>query len=172
MDFYRVIKQRRSIRDYDPHRDIPDDVLKRILDAGRLAPSAANRQAWTFKVVRSQSIRGEICGCYKHPWLKNAPVILVVVGDRDQAWVRQTDGHSSVEIDLTIALDHMILAAAAEGVGSCWILAYDYERLKEILNLKQNEVVASITPLGYASQGEPAEKEPRRKDLAGIVEYI
>jgi nitroreductase len=171
MDFYTVIKNRRSVRDYDPDRDIPDDVLDRILEAGRLAPSAANRQAWKFKVIRDRSVREGICACYKGQWLKTAPVILVVVGDRDRAWVRQKDGYSSIEVDLTIALDHMILAAASEGVGSCWILAYDYEVLKNVLNLNRNEVVSCITPLGYAKKGE-REEPTRRKKLADIVEFI
>lgn len=172
MDFYAVIKNRRSIRNYNPDREIPDDVLERILEAGRVAPSAANRQAWKFKVIKGRKARESICKSYKGEWLKNAPIILVVVGDKDQAWIRQKDGHSSIEVDLTIALDHMILAAAAEGIGSCWILAYDYDVLKEALNLKKNEFVSCITPLGYAEEGSRPEKPSVRKKLDDIVEFI
>jgi nitroreductase len=172
MDFYKVVRSRRSIRDYDPERDIPDEVLQRILEAGRLAPTASNRQPFRFKVIRSKKRREEICACYKGQWLKDAPVILVAVGYRDQAWIRQQDGQSSVEVDLTIALDHMILAAAAEGVGSCWILAYDYQRLKNVLHLKENEVVSCITPLGYPCQGESAGGPVLRKEISEIVEFI
>lgn len=172
MEFYDVLKKRRSVRNYDPQKEISDEVLYRILEAGRIAPSAANRQPWKFVVIKDQKIRDAVCRCYKGDWLKNAPVILVVVGRRDRSWVRAKDGHNSIEVDLTIALDHMILAAAAEGVGSCWIMAFDYEILSNVLKLKENEFVSCLTPLGFPPEGYPAERIPERNNLDEIVEII
>jgi nitroreductase len=172
MEFYQVLKMRRSVRHYDPGQTISDEVLFRILEAGRIAPSAANRQPWKFIVVKDPKMRERICQCYKGEWLKNAPVILIVVGRRDKSWVRVKDGHNSLEVDLTIALDHMILAAAAEGVGSCWIMAFDYEILSSVLNLKENEFVSCLTPLGYPLDKHPDDRIPDRNKLEDIIEII
>ncbi|NOX84593.1 MAG: nitroreductase, partial [Chlorobi bacterium] len=149
MEFYELIKTRESIRDYDPAKPVDKEVLNRILDAGRLAPSAANRQPWTFVVVSSAEKLKEVRECYQREWFQQAPHILVVVGDRSKSWVRGYDGYNSIETDLAIAMDHMILAAENEGVGTCWIVAYNYEKLSKAIGLKENEVIYCITPLGY-----------------------
>lgn len=172
MEFYDVIRKRRSVRNYIPDKDIPEDVLTRILDAGRMAPSAANRQPWKFIVVKRKDIKLRLSKCYKGEWLSEAPVILVVLGYKDKAWVRKKDGFSSIVVDLTITLDHMILAAAAEGVGSCWILAFDYNVLKEVLALNTNEFVACITPLGYPRDIGVFRETAQRRNLDEIVEII
>ena len=172
MDFYDVIKNRRSVREYDPEKEIPDDVLKRILEAGRIAPSAGNRQPWKFLVVKSEEIREKVCQSYGRGWVRNAPVMLVAVGYRDRAWIRPKDGHNSIEVDLTIAMDHMILAAAAEGLGTCWIIAYDYDLLKSALNLKEDEFVSCITPLGYPPDTYEKREMPERKSFDQVVEVI
>jgi nitroreductase len=172
MEFYEVIQKRRSIRNYIPDKEIPEDVLKRILDSGRIAPSAANRQPWKFIVVRRPDIKKKLSECYKGDWLKDAPAILVVLGYKDRAWVRSKDGYNSITVDLTIALDHMILAAAAEGVGSCWILAFDYEILKNVLKVKESEFVACISPLGYPRDADAFRISPQRKNLEEVVEII
>ena len=89
--------------------------------------------------------------CYPRPWFQDAPHVLVVVGKVGDAWTRQ-DGYNSIETDLTIAMDHMILAAENEGVGSCWIAAYDPIVLRSALGLARTRVYA-ITPLGYPRAG-------------------
>ena len=172
MNFYDVIKQRRSIRDYLPDKKIPDEVLIRILEADRIAPSAANRQPWKIMAIKDKNLRQRVCESYKGKWLRNAPVILVVVGYREQAWVRPKDRHSSMEVDLTIAMDHMILAAAAEGIGTCWIMAFDYDILKQVLNLKDNQSVSCITPLGYPSERSLKEEDSFRKEFDEVVEIV
>ena len=172
MEFGQVIKNRRSLRKYDPDKQIPEASLERILQAGRIAPSASNKQPWEFLVVKSEKMRRELCSCYDRDWLKNAPVILVILGNREEAWVRSSDGHNSIEVDLTIAMDHIILAAANEGVGSCWILAYNYEQLAKVLNLAGHQYVACITPLGYPPAGYEHRDMPPRKDLSDIVKIL
>ena len=102
----------------------------------------------------------------------DAPHILVVVGYPEEAWVRKYDGYNSIETDLTIAMDHMILAAEYEGVGTCWVGAYDPDILKEALELGKNEVVYSITPLGYQKEGFLKKGSKKRKPLDEIVKIL
>lgn len=172
MDFYKVIYERDSIRNYDPDHPVSDDVLRRILDAGRLAPSAANRQPWTFYLVSSPEYLSQIRECYGRSWYKDAPHILVVSGKTGEAWVRKEDGYNAIETDLTIAMDHMILAAKNEGVGSCWIASFDYVKLKKILNLGDEDEIFAITPLGYPREGELEKKEKIRKSFDDVVRFL
>lgn len=172
MDFYKLIENRESIRDYDPNRKISDEVLNRILNAGRLAPSASNRQPWTFILVFSEEKLAEVRECYHREWFKQAPYILVTIGDRSKSWVRSYDKYNSLETDLTIAMDHMILAAENEGIGTCWIIAYDYDVLAKAIGLKENEVIYCITPLGYQNAGFKKKRNKIRKSLEEVVRRI
>jgi len=172
MDFYTLIRERESIRDFDPARPVERGVLHRILEAGRLAPSATNAQPWRFLVISSPEMLARVRPCYPRSWFSDAPHILVAVGNRDEAWVRKYDGYNAIETDLTIAMDHMILAAEYEGVATCWIEAYDPSRLREALNLRENEVVFSITPLGYPRKGFVRKGRKTRKPLDEVAEFL
>ena len=110
--------------------------------------------------------------CYPRPWFHDAPHILIVVGKESEAWVREADGYNSLETDLTIALDHMILAAEYEGVGTCWVGAYDPLELREALSLADDETVYSITPLGYSKEGFEKRGNKKRKPIEEIVEFL
>ena len=167
-----MIKTRESIRDYDPQKSVADEVLNRILEAGRLAPSASNRQPWTFVVVSSSEKLKDVGVCYNKEWFKQAPHILIVVGDKSNSWKRSYDGYDSIEVDLTIAMDHMILAAENEGLGTCWIIAYDYDVLTKAIRLKENEVIYGITPLGYPHDGFKKRGNKIRKSLEEVVRRI
>ena len=146
MEYTDLIRTRESVRNYDPSRQVPKEILERILDAGRLAPSARNIQPWKFLVISSDKMLAKVRSCYSRDWFKDAPHVLIVLGLKDQAWVRSYDGYNSVETDVTIAMTHLILAAENEGVGTCWIEAYDPVLLKKALNLNENKVVFGITP--------------------------
>jgi len=172
MDFYKLIRERESIRDFDPDRPVDRETLTRILEAGRLAPSATNAQPWRFLVISSPEMLARVRPCYPRSWFSDAPHVLVIVGNVDEAWVRKTDGYNSIETDLTIAMDHMILAAEYEGVATCWIEAYDPFKLREALALKENEKVFSITPLGYTRPGFVKKGEKKRKPLDEIVKML
>ena len=172
MDFYKLIRERESIRNYDPDRPLDNDTLHRILEAGRFAPSAVNAQPWRFLVISSPGMLAKVRPCYGRSWFSDAPHVLVIVGKVDEAWVREADGYNSIETDLTIAMDHMILAAEYEGVGTCWIEAYDPHKLREALSLKDNEKVFSITPLGYPKKGFEKKGNKKRKELGEIVEFL
>jgi|TARA_B100001971_G_C18199428_1_gene543588 nitroreductase len=172
MDYFDLIRTRESVRDYNPNKPVDKDILLKIADAGRIAPSASNKQPWKFIIVSSDNMLEKVRQCYPKDWYRNAPHILVVIGDRSKAWVRRTDGYNSIETDLTIAMDHMILAAEAEGVATCWIAAFDNQLIRDILELNDDEVIYSITPLGYPNDGYHKRDNKIRKSLEEIVEFI
>jgi len=165
MEFYDVLKARRSIRGFKPD-PIPEAVLARILEAVRIAPSACNRQPWKFLLIESPAQRDVVGSCYpRGAWLRQAPLIVVALGNRNQAWKR-VDGTSAHVIDVSLALEHLILAATAEGLGSCWICAFDQAQLHAKLGLAPEWDVVAMTPVGYPND------EPRpfiRKELSDIV---
>ena len=172
MDFYDLIKNRESIRDYDSARPVEREKLDRILNAGRLAPSAANKQPWRFLVISSGYMLEKVRACYHRDWFRRAPHILIVAGSKADAWVRQYDGYNSLETDLTIAMDHMILAAENEGVGTCWIAAFDPYILRDALSLESDEIVYAITPLGYPGKGFKKKGHKDRKPPEDIVTFL
>lgn len=172
MEYSELIRKRESVRNYDPGRPVPGETLERILEAGRLAPSANNRQPWKFIMVSSPEMLEKVRTCYHREWFKDAPHILVVIGLRDQAWNRSYDGYNSVETDAAIAMTHIILAAENEGIDSCWIAAYDPELLAKALNLKENQSPFGITPLGYSKAGFESSQVKNRKPLEEIVEFL
>lgn len=172
MDFWDLIHTRASIRSYDPHRPVEEDVLHRILEAGRLAPSAANRQPWRFVVVQSPEKLALLRHAYAKDWFYDAPQVLVVVGDKNEAWRRLQDGYSSLETDVAIAMTFMILAAANEGVATCWIAAFQPEVVREVLGLSPHEEVYALTPLGYPRPDYPGPGPKKRKDLKDVVRFV
>lgn len=172
MEYYDLIKTRESIRNYDPEKPVPADVLDRILDAGRLAPSACNIQPWRFLVISSREMLSKVRDCYDREWFKQAPHVLVIAGLKDKAWVRGFDGYNSIETDVAIAMTHILLAAENEGVGTCWIENYNPSLLRESLNIPENQVVFGITPLGYPKDGFRKTGNKKRKPIGDIVEYL
>ncbi|MBK9291923.1 MAG: nitroreductase family protein [Bacteroidetes bacterium] len=172
MDFVSFVASRYSVRSYDPARPVDEPTLQRILEAGRMAPSAANRQPWKMVVVCSKALLTQLHRAYKAPWFAQAPVVLVVKGSRHEAWVRQYDGWNSLETDLAILMDHLVLAAQAEGLATCWISAFDPAVLSGVLRIQQGEEVFAITPLGYPVAGEIATRPKQRKPLEEVVEWL
>jgi nitroreductase len=172
MEYTDLIRTRESVRSYDPNRPVPREILEKILNAGMLAPSACNYQPWKFLVISSSEILDRVKACYNREWLKDAPHILVVLGLKDQAWNRSYDGYNSIETDVAIALTHIILAAENEGIGACWIAAYNPTLLKEALNPDANQLIFGITPLGYPKPGFKKALIKKRKPLADIVEFL
>ena len=172
MEYTELIRTRQSVRNYDPNRLIPRMILEKILDAGRIAPSAHNNQPWKFLVITSPVLLEKVKSCYQREWIKDAPHILVVLGLRDQAWNREYDGYNSVETDVAIAMTHIILAAENEGIGTCWIMAYNPGSLKEVLDTDENQRIFGITPLGYPKPDFQKILIKKRKSLEEIVEFL
>lgn len=150
MDVYETITVRRSIRKYQT-RPIEDDKVVRVLEAGRLSPSAANRQPWHFIVITDPQVRARMQAVYDREWFTEAPIILVVCVDPRGAWVRR-DGEPYWKVDAAIALQSMILQATAEGLGTCWIGAFDEAVAKQVLGIPRHIRVVAMTPLGYPDE--------------------
>ncbi|MDH4210041.1 MAG: nitroreductase family protein [candidate division WOR-3 bacterium] len=168
MDFSEVIRKRKSVRKYktDP---IPDDVLNRILDAGRMAPSAKNIQPWHFIVIREPGMKKKVAeACRNQFFIADAGAIICGCAFENIAWGRMGNYMAAWPHDLSIALDHMILAATNEGLGTCWIGAFDEKMVKDVLHIPDDVRVVALTPVGY-----PAEegKDRGRLELKDIVSY-
>lgn len=172
MEFTELVKTRESIRSYDPARPVAEEVLKRILEAGRLALSAANRQPWKFLVISSRAMLEKVRPCYDREWFRDAPHVIVVVGLKGRAWMRSFDGYNSVETDAAIAMTHIILAAENEGVGACWIANYDPVKLREALEISDDHEVFGITPLGYPRDGFRKTGIKNRRPFGEVVEFL
>ncbi|MBE0637340.1 MAG: nitroreductase family protein [Bacteroidales bacterium] len=172
MEFNELIKNRESIRSYDSKRIVEPEKLKMILEAGRLAPSAANRQPWRFYLVSSDENLAKVRECYHRQWFKDAPHLLIVAGKRSLAWSREADGYDTLQTDLTIAMDHMILAAESLGVGTCWIVAFDPQKLRATGILEDEEEAFFMTPLGYPEKDFNKTGRKIRKPFDEVVKFI
>jgi nitroreductase len=160
MDFGELIAKRYSVRAYksDP---VPEQLLDRVLGAARLAPTAANRQPFQVLVVRTAGREEELRKVYHRHWFTQAPLILCVCTAPAQAWVRSYDGKCYADVDAAIVMDHMVLAAAEAGLGTCWIAAFDPAAAREVLKLEEGVEPVLFTPLGFpADQPKPKERKP------------
>jgi nitroreductase len=167
MEFSELVKKRYSVRAYQP-RPVEEEKLAEILEAGRLAPTAANRQAFQIIVIQTQGREEALKEIYKRDWFVQAPLILCVCAITAENWTRSEDKKNYYDVDAAIVMDHLILAAANLGLGSCWIAAFDPERARSILGLPDGVEPIVFTPLGY-----PADewRPKKRKLLEDLVRY-
>ncbi len=166
MNVFEAIKSRRSIRSYSD-RKIEEDKLKKVLEAGRLAPSAGNMQEWKFVVVQDQDLKEKLgTAANNQRFIAKADVI--IVGCATEVEEIMTCGQYTYPIDLAIAMDHMSLQAVEEGLGTCWIGAFKEDEVKKILGIPPEVRVVELMPLGYPL----FMPEPRsRKRFEDIITY-
>ena len=166
MDVYEAIRTRQSVRRYRPD-PVPDDVLNRVLEAMRLAPSAGNKQPWRFVVVRDAETREQLAeATNRQQWIAHAPVIIAACGWKERAYSKMGGYWNAMSVDVTIAFDHLTLAAAAEGLGTCWIGSFIEDEVRRVLGVPEEVTVVALTPLGYHDES-PVPKT--RKELSEIV---
>jgi nitroreductase len=166
MEFSELIEKRYSVRAYksDP---VEDDKLQQVLEAARLAPTAANLQPFQLIVIHTAGREAELKRIYSREWFVQAPLVICACGVPGQGWVRK-DGKSYNDLDVAIAMDHLILAATSLGLGTCWIAAFDPPAAREVLHLPDDVEPIAFTPLGYpADQPGPT----KRKPLSELVRY-
>ncbi len=147
MDVYEAINKRYSVRLY-ADQPIEEEKLRRVLDAGRLSPSARNRQERKFIVVGDPECRKALAKASEQPWMAQAPVILAVVGLTDYV---MSCGVPADPVDCAIAMDHMTLAAVAEGLGSCWVGHFDQDQCRKQLGVPASATIIQLLTLGYAA---------------------
>ena len=167
MEYSQLIAARYSVRAYRPD-PVEDEKLQAILEAARLAPTAANRQPFQIVVIRTAGRQEEVGKIYRRPWFVQAPLVIAVCAISSQAWVRESDRFNARLIDAAIVTDHLILAAANLGLGTCWIAAFNVEAARSVLRLPDEAEPVIFTPLGYPDD-QPKPKE--RKPLKGLVRY-
>jgi len=173
MDVMEAIQIRRSVRKYRPDK-IPTDVLDRLLEALRLAPSACNFQPWRFVVVTDEQTRLALAkASHNQMFIAEAPVVVVGCGFPANAYQRMGGSGNSADIDVAIALDHLTLAAAEMGLCTCWIGAFDEGEVKRIVGVPPQAKVVALTPVGYP--GEPgllhAVEPGRRKSRDQVISF-
>ncbi|MBN1425345.1 nitroreductase family protein [Candidatus Fermentibacteria bacterium] len=165
MDFAELIQKRYSVRAYRP-LPVEEEKLAAILDAARLAPTAANRQPFKIVVIRPQGREQELRRIYDADWFVSAPVILAVIGIPAKNWKRK-DGKNYNDVDAAIVMDHIILQAADMGLGTCWIGAFDPQAAREVLALPPDVEPIAFTPLGYAADSpKPKQRRPQSELVA------
>jgi nitroreductase len=159
MEFYDVIRNRYSCRAYTSE-PVDEAALGRILEAARLAPTAANRQPFRVLVIPTAPRREALARIYHRAWFRDAPLLICVTGASGEAWVRR-DGRSYMDVDVAIVMDHIVLAAANEGLGTCWVANFDPAVVRELLALPAGEEPIIFTPLGNpADQASAKERKP------------
>ena len=170
MEFKEVIKARYSCKKYSS-RQVEEEKLTAILNAGRLAPTAKNLQEQHVYVLQSPEALAKIDAVT--PCRYGAPTVLVIAFDKNNVFTYPGGKRDSGVEDATIVATHMILAAADEGVDSCWINFLDPEKLAETLGLPENEEVLMVMDLGYAAEGAgPLPNHSSRKELSETVSYM
>jgi nitroreductase len=167
MEYSELIAARYSARAYrsDP---VEDEKLGAVLEAARLAPTAANRQPIQVIVMHTAGREDEIGKIYRRPWFVQAPLVIAVCAISSLAWVRESDRFNARLIDAAIVADHLILAAANLGLGTCWVAAFNVEAARSVLGLPDEAEPVIFTPLGYPAD-QPGPKI--RKPLGELVRF-
>ena len=166
MEFLELAKKRYSVRAY---KSIPIeyDKLQKILEAARIAPTADNRQPFQLIVIQTQGREEELLNIYNKPWFVEAPILICACGALSESWIRR-DGKNYCDVDVTIAMDYLILAATDLGLGTCWVGAFNEEEARAVLKLPDDLEPIAFTPIGYPND-QPG--DIIRKPIEELVRY-
>lgn len=157
MDVMDAILGRYSLRSFAP-REVEEEKLQKILDAGRLAPTASNQQRVKVVVVKDPQVRSQLAqACRGQTFIGEAPVVLVVCADQERTMLC---GQSARGTDCTISLAFMCLEAAEQGIFGCWIGAFYQDQVKALLGIPEDYLVAGVFPMGYP-KGDPVRREKK-----------
>jgi nitroreductase len=166
MEFFELIEKRYSVRSYKPDA-VEDAKLQRVLEAAQIAPTAADKQPFQLVVIQTKGRETELKRIYDRDWFVQAPLVICACGIPSEGWIHP-NGKNHYEIDTTIVMDHVTLAAADVGLGTCWIAAFDVWAAREVLQLPVSVEPIIFTPLGYPDD-KPGPKV--RKPLSELVRY-
>lgn len=168
LDVTEAIMRRRSVRSFED-KEVPREKLEEIMDSVRMAPSAKNKQDWKFIIVTDDEKKEELYrSANKQGFVKQASA--VIAGITTDPGYRMSCGVPSGIVDLAIALDHLTLKATEEGLGTCWIGAFDQEKAKEVLGVPEEHEIIALMPIGYPKTP-LEEKSKRRAKLEEIISY-
>ncbi len=167
MEFFKVIETRRSIRGYDKARQVTDEQLMRIIQAARLAPTAANRQAYKLVVIKNVS---KILDFVAHKFIWQAPVVVAIFVDETKSWERKFDLKNFAWVDGSIVFEHVILAATAEGLSTVWIANEDPSMMEKVCKVPPNYKFLALTPIGYAVEEPRKFSRKKENDLISFID--
>ena len=171
MQFLQLAKQRFSVRNFKPD-PVSEKDLNYVLEAGRIAPSAVNYQPWQFIVIKEKENLEGVYKLYHREWFNTAPVVIILIADHNQSWKRASDRKDHADIDVAIAADHITLAAADKGLGTCWVCNFDKQKIIEYFNLPAHLEPVVILPLGYPVEKADTERHSgKRKSLKEIIHW-
>jgi len=171
MNFLDFACRRHSVRDYKA-QPIEPEKLTYLLEAARIAPSAVNFQPWKMIVVNDKTLLKQLQGCYPRDWFSSAPTCIVVCGDHKRSWKRSSDEKDYCDVDTAIAITHLTLAAAEQGLSTCWICNFDVTACRAILALPKHIEPIAMISVGYPVNASDLEVETKqRKSLEELVEY-
>ena len=146
MSFIELARTRYSVRNYKP-QPIEPEKLARVLEAGRVAPTACNNQPQRIKVITEPADLAKVDEC--PPCRFEAPAVLLVCYDKTVSWKRKFDGADSGEVDASVVTTHLMLAAHDLGLGTCWVMYFDPAKTAELFALPENIVPVAMLPIGY-----------------------
>lgn len=164
-----IARSRCAVRNFTS-QPVGDEVLHYILEVARLAPSAVNYQPWKFYVVREPQLLSRLHEVYHREWFRTAPCCIVVCGNHNESWHRGSDGKDHCDIDVAIATEHLALAAAEQGLATCWVCNFNVEACVQLLQLPQGVEPMVLLPIGYPAPDSAHEKN--RKSFDDVVEWL
>ncbi len=168
-DMLSLSNERFSARKFTAEA-VSEEDLAYVMECVRLAPSACNKQPWKWLIVRSEEAKKKLQQCYDREWFKTAPIYIIGMKNTEENWIRKYDNKPHGDIDVAIATEHLCLAAADRGLGTCWVCAYDSNKMQELFPRKGYEAVV-IIPIGHIAEDCPRQ-EKKRKELNEIIEEI
>ena len=167
MEFSELISERYSVRAYRPV-PVEDEKLQKVLEAARLAPTAANRQPVHLIVVHTEGREEELKRVYKTDWFVEAPLVICVCTTPSRAWVRRSDSKIYADVDAAIVMDHLVLAATDLGLGTCWVGAFNPDSACKIVGIPVDAKPIVFVTVGYAND----RARPKvRKPIDELVRY-
>lgn len=159
-DFLSLCRSRRSVRAF--RADLPADAdLDYIRQCVAAAPSACNRQPYHFRYICDKDHLAKLTTAYNREWFATAPACFIVYRDTQTEWVRRSDGKPHGDIDAAIAIEHLCLAAAERGLGTCWVCAYDPTVLEAALPSPEGRTPVALIPIGFPADS-PSDNRPRK----------
>ncbi|MDY7039741.1 MAG: nitroreductase family protein [Chloroflexota bacterium] len=173
MDYWETVEKRHSVRRFNMDHEVSPEIVERILHAAILAPSAGNCQPWHFFVVRHAKTKERLAeAAWGQRFLIEAPVVIVVCTEPARSSARYGPRGSGLYClqDTAAATEHILLAATALGLGSCWVGAFDERAAAQALQLPDNLRPVALVPLGHPRR--PTVRQTTRRQLDEVVTYI
>ena len=171
MKLDEIIQLRRSVRKFKD-QSVDKEFIDEIIESARLAPSAVNFQPWKFYICRSEEAKKIVRQSYPREWFNSAPLYILACGDHQQSWKRSCDGKDHLDIDIAIAVEHMVLKINELGLGTCWVCNFNPRVIQEKMALREGLEPVVLLPLGYPQVEETDGGNKKRKSLKEITEWI